>query len=97
LIVKMRNVLVYGYAQVSDIDLWKTATEDVKPLREQVEHYLADIDWIVWENEAIGFVDMDNSQYSNAVQTARKMKAKGFAIDDIIEITGLSSQEISKL
>ena len=28
-IVSMRNVLVHGYAQVSDIDLWQTATTDI--------------------------------------------------------------------
>ena len=35
-IVSMRNVLVHGYAQISDADLWHTATNDIKPLREQV-------------------------------------------------------------
>ena len=97
LIVKMRNVLVHGYAQVSDVDLWKTAVEDIKPLREQVEKYLSEIDWIAWENEATEFVEMENAQYANAIQTARKMKTKGFAVDDIAEITGLSVLEIDKL
>lgn len=30
-------------------------------------------------------------------QTARKMKAKGFQISDIVEITGLSEKEINEL
>ena len=34
LIVSMRNVLVHGYAQVSDADLWQTASCDIQPLRE---------------------------------------------------------------
>ncbi len=97
LIVKMRNVLVHGYAQVSDTDLWQTASNDIKPLREQVDKYLAEIDWDEWESEAIEFVEMENAQYSNAIQTARKMKSKGFAVDDIAEITGLSLMEINKL
>ena len=37
LIISMSNVLVHGYAQVSDADLWQTATNDIKPLREQVQ------------------------------------------------------------
>ena len=41
LIVSMRNVLVHGYAQISDIDLWQTATTDIHPLSEQVKRYLA--------------------------------------------------------
>lgn len=97
LIVKMRNVLVHGYAQVSDTDLWQTASNDIKPLREQVDKYLAEIDWDEWESEAIEFVEMDNAQYSNAIQTARKMKSKGFSFDDIAEITGLSILDINKL
>ena len=49
-IVKMRNVLVHGYAQVSDADLWDTAYNDIQPLRMQIEHYLAEIDWNAWNN-----------------------------------------------
>ena len=97
LIVKMRNVLVHGYAQVSDTDLWQTASNDIKPLREQVDRYLSEIDWDEWESEATEFVEMENTQYSNALQTARKMKSKGFAVDDIAEITGLSLMEINRL
>jgi len=97
LIVKMRNVLVHGYAQVSDTDLWQTASNDIKPFREQVDRYLSEIDWDEWEREATEFVEMENAQYSNAIQTARKMKSKGFAVDDIAEITGLSLMEINKL
>jgi len=31
------------------------------------------------------------------IEDARKMKAKGYAIEDIADITGLSSEEIAKL
>ena len=97
LIVKMRNVLVHGYAQVSNTDLWQTASNDITPLREQVDRYLSEIDWDEWESEATEFVEMENAQYSNALQTVRKMKSKGFAVDDIAEITGLSLMEINRL
>ena len=97
LIVKMRNVLVHGYAQVSNTDLWQTASNDITPLRQQVDRYLSEIDWDEWESEATEFVEMENTQYSNALQTARKMKSKGFAVDDIAEITGLSLMEINGL
>ena len=97
LIVKMRNVLVHGYAQVSNTDLWQTASNDITPLRQQVDRYLSEIDWDEWESEATEFVEMENIQYSHAIQTARKMKSKGFAVDDIAEITGLSLMEINGL
>ena len=48
-IVSMRNVLVHGYAQISDIDLWQTATNDIHPLSEQVKRYLEEIDWDEWQ------------------------------------------------
>ena len=96
-IVKMRNVLVHGYAQVSDVDLWDTATKDIKGLLEQVSRYLSEIDWDEWNSAETVLSDMDNALYNNAIQTARKMKAKGFQISDIVEITGLSEKEINEL
>jgi uncharacterized protein with HEPN domain len=96
-IVKMRNVLVHGYAQVSDADLWDTAYNDIKPLRVQIEQYLTEIDWDAWKNAENTFSETDNALYNNAIQTARKMKAKDFAVADIAEITGLSIEEINKL
>ena len=96
-IVKMRNVLVHGYAQVSNVDLWDTATNDIKVLLAQVNRYLSEIDWCEWNDAETVLSDMDNTLYNNAVQTARKMKAKGFKISDIVEITGLSMEEINEL
>lgn len=96
-IVRMRNVLVHGYAQVSDADLWDTASKDIKPLREQVEKYLKELDWNSWEQGETVFVEMDNALYNNAVNTAQKMKSKGFSVGDISEISGLSAEEILKL
>ncbi len=40
---------------------------------------------------------MDNAAYKQAVNSARKMKVKGYAIEDIIDITGLSIEEIEAL
>ena len=39
-IVAMRHVLVHGYSNISDRNLWVTATEDIAPLKQQVEEYL---------------------------------------------------------
>lgn len=96
-IVSMRNVLVHGYAQISDTDLWQTATNDIKPLREQVQHYLVEIDWGKWNQGEDPYTEMDNAVYKQAVSSARKMKIKGYSIEDITEITGLSTEEIEAL
>ena len=96
-IVSMRNVLVHGYAQVSDADLWQTATNDIQPLCEQVQRYLSDTNWEEWQNGEDSYSEMDNAAYKQAVASARKMKAKGYAVEDIVEITGLTADEIKAL
>lgn len=96
-IVSMRNVLVHGYAQVSDADLWLTATNDIQPLCEQVQRYLSDTDWEDWQKGEDPYSEMDNAAYKQAVNSARKMKFKGYAIQDIAEITGLTVEEIEAL
>ena len=40
---------------------------------------------------------IDNAAYKQAVDSARKMKAKGYATQDIAEITGLTAEEIEAL
>ena len=97
LIVSMRNVLVHGYAQVSDADLWQTATSDIQPLREQVQRYLDNIDWEKWAKGEDPYTEIDNAAYKQAVESARRMKAKSFAVADIAEITGLTAEEIEGL
>lgn len=97
LIISMRNVLVHGYAQVSDADLWQTATNDIKPLREQVQQYLNDIDWDQWAQGEDPYTEIDNAGYKQAVESAQRMQAKGYAISDIAEITGLTAEEIERL
>ena len=47
-IIGMRHVLVHGYAQVSNVDLWDTAKNDIDPLCQKVLEYLKDIDWDSW-------------------------------------------------
>ena len=49
-IIGMRHVLVHGYAQVSNVDLWDTAQNDIDPLSQRVLSYLDEIDWDSWEN-----------------------------------------------
>lgn len=96
-IVSMRNVLVHGYAQVSDADLWQTATNDIQPLCEQVQRYLSDTDWEEWQKGEDSYSEIDNAAYKQAVSSARKMKTKSYPVQDIAEITGLTAEEIEEL
>ena len=97
LIISMRNVLVHGYAQVSDADLWQTATNDIKPLREQVQRYLDEIDWQQWALGEDSYTEIDNAGYKQAVESAQRMKTKGYPVADIVEITSLTAEEIERL
>lgn len=97
LIVSMRNMLVHGYAQVSDADLWLTATNDIKPLSEQVQRYINEIDWEQWAQGEDTYTEIDNAGYKQAVESALRMKTKGYAVADIAEITGLTAEEIERL
>ena len=96
-IIDMRNVLVHGYAQVSDADLWQTATNDIKPLREQVQRYLDEIDWQQWALGEDPYTEIDNAGYKQAVESAQRMKTKGYPVADIVEITSLTAEEIERL
>ena len=43
------------------------------------------------------YTEIDNAAYKQTVESARRMKAKDFAIADIAEITGLTAEEIEGL
>lgn len=90
----MRHVLVHDYAHIVSETLYDTAVNGIPELREQVAKYLADTDWEAWETLPDEFED---SVDENLARTARKMKAKGYSVADISDITGLTAEEIEKL
>ena len=90
----MRHVLVHDYANVVSATLYDTAVNDMLPLRQQVERYLAETDWDEWNSQPDEF---DDANKEDIVKAARKMKAKGYPVGDIAEITGLMAEEIEGL
>ena len=94
-IAKMRHVLVHDYYQIDPKEVWKVVHEDLYPLREQMTHYLADTDWDEWEKRET--VIIETTTYKSLIQTARRMKLRGYDIDEICEITGLNREEIESL
>ena len=90
----MRHVLVHDYAHIVSETLYDTAVNGIPELREQVAKYLAETDWNVWESAPDDFED---SVDESLIKTAQKMKAKGYAVADITDITGLTAEEIEKL
>ena len=90
----MRHVLVHDYANIVSETLFDTAVNGIPELRQQVEKYLAETDWEAWETLPDDFEDTADE---TMLKLARKMKAKGYPIADVSEITGLSEKEIEKL
>ena len=90
----MRHVLVHDYATIDDRELYNTAVNDMLPLRQQIERYLAETDWDEWNSLPDEF---DDANKEDLVKAARKMKAKCYPIEDIAEITGLTAEEIEGL
>ena len=43
-IIDMRNVLVHGYYIASPLFIWETYTKDLKPLLEQVQRFIREIE-----------------------------------------------------
>ena len=50
-VTNMRNFLIHGYHNVEEDLVWEAITQDLKPLREQIEKYLTDTDWEQWEQK----------------------------------------------
>jgi uncharacterized protein with HEPN domain len=97
-IVGMRNVLVHGYANISDQKLWQTATEDLAPMAVIINRYLSEIDWSEWKKGEDEFSEMmDNDEYKMALDTARKLKKTQLSLEQIAEVTGLKPSEIENL
>ena len=94
-IIKMRHVLVHDYYQIKSKEVWKVINDDLQPLRTQIEEYINHFNWQDWENNEQAIAE--SAVHKNLIQTAKKMLARGYEIQEIVEITGLSQQEISEL
>lgn len=96
-IVRMRNVLVHGYANISDIQLWQTATEDLPSMEKIIQDYLTDTDWNDWMKTEDLYSEIDNAVYKNSLETAMNLKRMGLPSEQIAEATGLTKREIEAL
>ena len=94
-IAKMRHNLAHGYYQVDADIVWSVIQHDLQPLRQQVARYLEEVDWDEWEKNEV--VIKDNATHKALMQTASRMKSKGYEVKEITSITGLSAEEIEGL
>ena len=91
-ITKMRHNLAHGYYQVDPDIVWSVIQHDLPHLRQQVASYLADTDWEEWEKNEV--VIKETAVHKSLIQTAQRMKQRGYTVDEICKITGLRREEI---
>lgn len=94
-IAKMRHVLVHDYYQIDPDAVWKVIKEDLPPLRQQVCRYLSETDWNEWEHNEV--VISETTAHKSLIQTAERMKRRGYDTYEICKITGLGRDEIEAL
>ena len=94
-IAKMRHNLAHGYYQVDADIVWSVIQHDLQPLREQVARYLDEMDWDEWEKNEV--VIKETAVHKSLMQTASRMKNKGYDVREITSITGLTAEEIEAL
>ena len=61
---------------------------------EDIVKYAQNVNFIISVDP---YSEVDNAAYKQAVDTARKMKVKGYAVQDIAEVTGLTAEKIEAL
>ena len=91
----MRNILVHDYYKIKESQIRYVIEDDLTPLLEQVIRYLNETDWSEWEqNEQ---AKAETAVHKSLMQTAWRMKNKGYEVKEIMSITGLTEEEIEGL
>lgn len=93
--MSMRNILVHDYYKIKESQIRYVIEDDLTPLLEQVIQYLNETDWSEWEqNEQ---AKAETAVHKSLMQTAWRMKNKGYEVKEIMSITGLTEEEIEGL
>ena len=93
--MSMRNILVHDYYKIKESQIRYVIEDDLTPLLEQVIRYLDETDWTEWEqNEQ---AKAETAVHKSLMQTAWRMKNKGYEVKEIMSITGLTAEEIEAL
>ena len=75
--------------------LGEVVQHDLPPLRQQVARYLKEVNWEEWEKNEV--VISETAAHKSLVQTAERMKKRGYETEEISKITGLSTEEIEAI
>ncbi len=91
----MRNILVHDYYKIKESQIRYVIEDDLTPLLEQVIRYLNETDWSEWEQNELA--KAETAVHKSLMQTAWRMKNKGYEVKEIMSITGLTEEEIEGL
>lgn len=94
-ITRMRHVLIHDYYLIDEDSVFYVIEKDLRPLREQIAKYISETDWDEWENNVV--IVKETSVHKSLIQTAQRMKKKGYDTKEICSITGLSPEEVEGL
>jgi uncharacterized protein with HEPN domain len=96
-IIGMRNVLVHGYANISNEQLWSAVKDDIPVIKSAVTNYINNVNWMLWEQTPQTYSEIDSTLYKKAIETAKKLKKMGLTVEQIMKATELSEKEIEKI
>lgn len=95
-IIRMRHVLVHDYYRIKEDEVRYVIEDNLTPLREQIARYIAETNWDEWEKQTLD-LESESSAHKTLIQTAIRMKSRGYNTNEICKITGLSRDEIDEL
>jgi uncharacterized protein with HEPN domain len=95
-IIRMRHVLVHDYYRIKEDEVRYVIEDNLTPLREQIARYIAETNWDEWEKQILD-LESESSAHKTLIQTAIRMKSRGYDTNEICKITGLSRDEIDEL
>lgn len=94
-VMGMRHVLVHDYYMISEKQIRYVIEDNLDTLLEQINCYLAETDWTVWESNEQ--TKAESAVHKSLQQSARRMKKDGMTPQQISRYTGLSIEEIEAL
>lgn len=94
-IIRMRHVLVHDYYKIKVDEVRYVIEDNLNPLRDQIARYISETNWDEWENNDV--VIKESAVHKNLIQTAERMKKRGYDTQEICKITGLNRDEIERL
>ena len=92
----LENPEVIKMGENKSVDKAKKVLEEIS--QDERERYLAELrEKYIMDQKAIEDAGYDKGEKNKAIEIAKKMKQKNIPIKEIIEITGLTREEIEKL